>query len=95
MYDYYIMQMLRTQILLPKKLRIAIDKDRRRRGETLSGYIRKAALVRLKMTQELENRVDHLFDRIIGTVDLSKHPEWQTREKIIKWQRKLRREKGI
>lgn len=95
MYDNYIMQMLRTQISLPPDLRLQIDEDRRRRRETLSEYVRKATRARLRKTDRKKIKLDRLLDSVIGSVDLSKHPEWDSRKKVMNWQREIRREKEI
>lgn len=89
------MPMLRTQISLPKNLRRRIDKDREANGESLSEYMRKAAQKRLKEKAAREKRLQKLADNFIGSLDLSQHPEWSTKEKVMQWQRDIRREKGI
>ena len=91
----YILAMLRTQISLPEKLRREIDKDRRRRNESLSEYLRKAAKSRMAGEREKKARLAKLANEVIGKLDLSKYPHWSTERKIPNWQRKLRREKGI
>ena len=89
------MQMQRTQISLPRTLRTQIDHDRRERKESLSEYMRKSAGERLTSKQNEKKRLAKLADELIGSIKVSDHPEWSTRKKVMAWQRKIRREKGI
>jgi hypothetical protein len=93
MYDDYIMTLMRTQILLPAKLREKIDKDSADLNESLSEYLRQAALLRLSRRKKSWSDLKSLADKMIGSVDLSAHPEWNNRQKVLSWQKELRREK--
>ena len=86
---------LRTQILLPPALRRKVDLDRELKNESLSEYLRRA--VQLRLSDEKEKRVDlkQLTEEVIGSLDLSKYPQWATRKITNKWQRDIRREKGL
>ena len=84
----------RTQISLSPTLRQQIEKLKKP-NQSLSEFIRQA--VELKINQQEQAQTD-LQDRIkaaksfIGSVKIEDHPEWSTDEKIMNYQRELRRE---
>ena len=86
---------LRTQILLPVDLRQEIDWDRQRKNESLSEYLRKAVQLRLAKEKKKQFDLEQLAEQVVGSLDLSKYPEWSTRKAVRQWQRSLRCEKRI
>ena len=83
---------VRTQITLTKNIKKLIEKHARTTGESLSEYLRKAAMVRLLIENKDQNQLKKLAERVIGSVDLKKHPEWKNEKVVQKWVRKLRSE---
>jgi hypothetical protein len=81
---------IRTQISLTPLLKKAIEAKRRLTGESLSGYLRKAAVLRLLVEEEEKTELKRLAKAVIGSVDLREHPEWENKRKIQKWIRKIR-----
>lgn len=59
--------MLRTQIYLPEDLRKEIDLARKRTGESLSDYLRKAAKDRAKKERKEKVNLKKLADEFIGS----------------------------
>jgi len=102
MYYHYIMNQLttfldndktvRTQITLTKRLKHLIEEKARQNNQSLSEYLRRGAWISLLLEERESEELDKLADQAIGSVDLSKHPEWQTPVKIKRWVKQLRRE---
>ena len=59
---------LRTQITLPKALRQEIDQARQSSGESLSGYLNKAAKERLKREKQETVELEGLAEKIVGSI---------------------------
>lgn len=83
---------VRTQITLTKNIKKLIEKHAQTTGESLSEYLRKAAMVRLLVENKDQNQLKKVADRVIGSVDLNIHPEWKNEKAVQKWVRKLRSE---
>jgi len=83
---------IRSQVVLTAALKRLIESKRRLTGETLSEYLRQAALLRLWAETEEEEDLDKLADLAVGSVSLTHHPEWQTKAKLQNWVRKMRQE---
>ena len=83
---------VRTQITLTDKLKKLVEKYAKERGESLSEYLRKAASLRVLLEKEEEKELGEIASRLIGSLDLKKYPKWETRQKVQKWVRKVRRE---
>ena len=102
MYDYYIMkvvnliskndQTVRTQVTLTKDLKRLVEKQAQERGESLSEYLRKAAMVRLLLDEKNMESRESLANRVIGSVSLKNHPKWKNKKKVQKWLREIRQE---
>jgi len=102
MYYHYIMNQLitllddsetvRTQITLTRKLKRLIEEKARQANQSLSEYLRRGAWLSLLLEEKESEELNRLADQAIGSVDLNKHPEWQTPPKVKKWVRKLRNE---
>jgi len=85
-------QTVRTQITLTKKLKELIEQEIKPDNISLSEYIRQASIIKLYLDRQKRQDLSDLADRVVGSVELSKHPEWETMEKTIAWQRKIRKE---
>lgn len=74
---------MRTHLVLPDDLVKDIDAlvGKRKRSE----FIAEAAQEKLKVERQLR-----AIREGAGSIDLSKHPEWATREKVIEWVRAQR-----
>lgn len=83
---------IRTQITLTKKIKDLVEKEAKKKRESLSEYLRKAALLRWLVEREKKENLKEISQRVIGCVDLNKHPQWQTKDKLQKWLRQLRQE---
>lgn len=101
-YNYIIMKTLqltsdndsviRTQITLTQNIKKLVEDHARDQGESLSEYLRKAAMVRLLVENNDQIDLKKLAGRVIGSVDLKKHPEWRNEKEVQKWVRNLRSE---
>lgn len=93
-YHYIIMQTattIRTQISLTPEIKRAIEARKRLTGESLSEYLRKAALIRLMSEDEEDKELERLAQTVIGSVSLKDHSEWKTKKKVQKWLTSLRK----
>jgi len=82
----------RTQISLSPILRRVIDTKRRLWGESLSEYIRKSVMLRVLAEGEEEKERARAAEVFVGAVDSKRHPEWATLQKVVTWQKNLRKE---
>lgn len=83
---------VRTQITLTRKLKQLIEERARQTNQSLSEYLRRGAWISLLLEENEAEELGILASQVIGSVDLSKHPEWETLPKVKKWVRKLRSE---
>jgi hypothetical protein len=81
----------RTQIILPTKLRTAIDAARNVRGESLAEYLRVAAEERLAREKKRRTDLRALANRVVGAVP---DGSW-SREDVMEWQRDIRRDRDL
>lgn len=81
---------VRTQITLTAKLKQLIEQSSGKQGQSLSEYLRRAALLKLYIEEDEKGRLRELARRVVGTVDLEKHPGWRTKEKVNAWAKNLR-----
>lgn len=83
---------VRTQITLTKKLKTLVEGVASLNGESLSGYLRKAALLRLKLEQQAHDERVKLAQKVIGSLKNSRNPLWKDKKSIYAWSRKIREE---
>lgn len=83
---------VRTQITLTAQLKKKLEEKSFLKGQSLSEYLRQAALVSLLIEEDKKEERKKLANLVIGSVDLRKHPEWKTAKKVRRWVRNLRRE---
>lgn len=75
---------MRLHIVLPDDVVAEIDRIAGKRGR--SRYIAEAVAAAAKRDKLLR-----VVDETTGTLDLKKHPEWSTPEKVAQWVHDLRR----
>lgn len=85
-------QTVRTQITLTKRLKQLIEERARQTNQSLSEYLRRGAWISLLLEERESEELDEIANQAIGSVDLNKHPEWQTPLKVKKWTKKIRKE---
>lgn len=83
---------IRAQVILTVALKNLIEAKKRITGETLSEYLRKAALLRFLAEEEEEMELKKLANLVVGSVSLKKHPRWKTKKELQAWLRNLRKE---
>lgn len=83
---------VRTQITLTKGLKLLIEEKARQANQSLSEYLRRGAWISLLLEENESEELNKLASQVIGSVDVNKHPEWQTTSKVNNWVKKLRRE---
>jgi hypothetical protein len=83
---------IRTQITLTSQLKKAIEEKALLKGQSLSEYLRRAALLYILLEEDEKEELKKLADLAIGSVDLKKHPYWNTPKKVRSWVRNLRKE---
>jgi len=85
-------QTIRTQITLTAGLKKLIEDSAKKKRQSLSEYLRRAALLNLLIDRGEEEDLDKLADRVVGSVDLENHSEWKNKKSINKWLKNLRSE---
>lgn len=83
---------VRTQITLTKKIKQLVEEKSVAMGISVSEYLRRAALVVATLDDQEDANMVSLGRKMIGAVDLSKHPEWKDKKSVNKWLSKLRSE---
>lgn len=81
----------RTQITLPTALRQEVDRSRRAKGESLSGYLQQAARVRLELEQARVADLKRLAGEVVGVAGKS---AWQSLNASV-WQAKQRQDRDL
>lgn len=84
----------RTQISLSPQLKALIKSQGSLYGESLSEYLRKAALLRLALEESAKKELELVAETVIGTVPKTKSG-WKRIANISKWQRQERRNEEI
>lgn len=102
MYYYYIMitiqtlssndKTVRTQITLTRNIKKIVEETANQVGESLSEYLRKAAVIRLLVEQKMSDDRDVLAKMVIGSTKNINNPAWKNKKEIYKWSRKIREE---
>ena len=84
---------IRTQISLTRAIKKAIEVKARLLGESLSAYLRKAALIRLASEEEEEKELKTLARNFVGGAQWNKnHAHWATAKSVKKWKVAIRNE---
>ena len=83
---------IRTQITLTTHLKALIEQQAAHQGISLSEYLRQAALTKYQL--EKQEKIDRkkLAEKLLGSINLKKHPEWSNSRKIYQWSRNIRKE---
>lgn len=85
-------RVVRTQITLTEKLKKLIEERTALKKESLSEYLRRAALILLLVEEKEKTELEDLANLIIGSVDDQKNPQWKSFAQVKKWVRTLRKE---
>lgn len=80
---------LRTQVLLPTKLREEIERARRAHGESMAEYLRKAVQERLEREQKRHTEYRKLAQEVVGVV---RDSSWKNTD-VMKWQKEMRKDR--
>lgn len=82
----------RTQISLSPTLRKVVEQKIKREGVSLSAYIREALAAHLAREEhEKRKRMEAVRD-FVGSGNEKDYPEWSSEEKVIQWQREIRKD---
>ncbi len=81
---------VRTQITLTDQLKYHVEQMASQRGESLSEYLRKAAIIRLLLEKQEQEDLKKLANRVVGSIKINNHPNWNSKEEIYRWSRKIR-----
>ena len=79
---------LRTQIYLPEELRKEIDSERFITGESLAGYLRKAAAERVEKERKKKLDLSRLAEETVGSLK-----GYRSDEEIRRWLREIKEER--
>jgi len=95
MYYYYIIMNTaiyptRTQISLSPDLKRLIEASGARLKESLSGYLRRAAILRMMLEDREKNDLEMVARTVVGSITKSKSG-WSRIKNISSWQRQERR----
>ena len=85
-------KVVRTQITLTENLKKLIEERTILKNESLSGYLRRAALLLLFLEEKEKQDLEDLANIVIGSVDTKKNPHWSSVSKVRKWVKDLRSE---
>lgn len=84
---------IRTQISLTRAIKRAIEAKGKLLGESLSEYLRKAAVIRIMAEEDEEQELAMAANNFVGSSKWKKtHPNWKNKAAVIAWQKKLRNE---
>lgn len=84
---------IRTQISLTRAIKRAIEAKGRLLGESLSEYLRKAAVIRLFAEEEEKKELEMLARNFVGAGKNKKsNPRWKNHAAVEKWRKKIRSE---
>lgn len=80
---------LRTQIILPKDLRLQIERERKLSGESLAEYLRIAAKERLDREKKKKANLKKLAEEIGDVAKTNK----RTKKEVEEWIREIREDR--
>lgn len=84
---------VRTQISLTHAIKRAIEAKGRLLGESLSEYLRKAAVIRLLSEEEEARELSAVANNFVGAGTWKKtHPNWKNKTAVEAWRKKIRDE---
>jgi hypothetical protein len=83
---------VRTQITLTENLKSLVTDMANERGESLSEYLRRAAIIKILLDKQEKEDLGILANSLIGSIKAENHPNWKTKADIYKWSRKIREE---
>lgn len=81
----------RTTITLPEELLYEIKKKALSERKTIKDVIQEHLSRSLGYhDQDQRLKLHRLAETVVGSIDLSKYPQWKTKKELNKWLRKLR-----
>lgn len=84
---------VRTQISLTRAIKRAIEAKGRLLGESLSEYLRRAAVIRIMAEEEEERELTAVAKNFVGAAKWKKiHPNWKNKAAVKTWRKKIRDE---
>lgn len=84
---------VRTQISLTRAIKRAVEIKGKLLGESLSEYLRKAAVIRIMAEEEEDRELALAAKNFIGAGTWKKnHPRWKNKTAVEAWRKKLRAE---
>ncbi|MBI3559133.1 ribbon-helix-helix protein, CopG family [Candidatus Gottesmanbacteria bacterium] len=83
---------VRTQISLTQTLKRLLEEKAILKGQSLSEYLRRAAMVSLILEEQDKQKLKNLANQVIGSVNLANHKEWATVKNLNSWIKNLRSE---
>lgn len=84
---------VRTQISLTRAIKRAIEAKGRLLGESLSEYLRKAAVIRIMAEEDEERELAAVAKNFVGAGTWKKtHPNWKNKAVVETWRKKIRDE---
>lgn len=85
-------QTIRTQITLTKQLKKIIESEIKPKNQSLSEYLRQAAILKLYLDRQEKVNLQQLADETVGSLNLDNYPEWKTTQKTTQWQKHQRQQ---
>ena len=84
---------VRTQISLTRSIKRAIEVKGKLLGESLSEYLRKAAVIRLLSEEEEDRELAAVANNFVGAGKWKKsHPNWKNKKAVDLWRKTIRGE---
>jgi hypothetical protein len=84
---------VRTQISLTWAIKRAVEAKGRLLGESLSEYLRKAAVIRLLSEEEEARELSAVANNFVGAGKWkTTHPHWKNKGAVEAWRKKIRDE---
>lgn len=84
---------IRTQISLTRAIKRAVEAKGRLLGESLSEYLRKAAVIRILAEEEEDKELQLVANNFVGAGKWKKtHPHWKSKAAVEAWRKRIRSE---
>lgn len=84
---------VRTQISLTRAIKRAVEAKGRLLGESLSEYLRKAAVIRILSEEEEDQELAAVANNFVGAGTWKKtHPHWKSKAEVAAWHKNVRNE---
>ena len=84
---------VRTQISLTRTIKRAVELKGKLLGESLSEYLRKAAVIRILAEEEEDKELQLVINNFVGAGKWEKtHPNWKSKAAVKAWRKNIRSE---